>query len=116
MQLTTENIIKILAKNTEQAVKFLNAFESLNQDQKFYAEREIWNVYDFLYEERIRKNLEQALIDVRNRERKLSQDLYQQIKEQTDKELEQEIYNKSESADLAGVRDKISKIIGNSAS
>ena len=116
MQITTENILKMIAKDTVQAQKLVTLFNSFDYDKKYIAEKKIWDLYDEYYEVILQSNVKKALAEARSGNRKLDADFYKQVKEQTDKEIEKEFYSDTQSADLAGVRDKISKIIGNSAS
>ncbi|MEX1052758.1 MAG: hypothetical protein WEC80_02825 [Patescibacteria group bacterium] len=113
MNITTENIIKLLAKNEDSARNLLEKFNNLSPDERFVVENNIWNLYDFMYQQKLDINMQKTLNDTGKGSKELSKNFYKQIEEETQKEIEREFYSNTQSADLAGVRDKISKIIGN---
>lgn len=115
MNLTTENIIKMLSKNESATKILLERFNSLNDDERFEVSNKIWDLYDLMYEGRLQVNVQKALNEVAANKKELSSDFYKKVKEETDKEVEKEFFADTTSADINSVRDKISKIIGNPA-
>ena len=113
MNLNTENIIKLISKNQSSTNALLEKYISLNENDKFRTASKIWDIFDLYYEGRLQVSVQKALNEVAANKKELSPDFYKQVKEQTDKEIEAEFYSDTQSADLVGVRDKISKIISN---
>jgi|SRR3990167_5893690 len=112
MQITTEKILQMLSKDKSQKNSLLEIFNNLNENQRFNAERRIWDLFDIMYEGRLEVNLQKAFNEIAEGKRKLDKNLQKEVKEQTDKEIEKEFFADTTSADLNSVRDKISKIIG----
>lgn len=112
MKITTENILKMLARDSNQALKLVEIFNAFDDDQKYLAEKKIWDLYDELYDVRLKSNLQKAFAEVKKGKRNLSADFYKKVKEETDKEIEKQFHQDTTSVDLNSVRDKISKIIG----
>lgn len=112
MNLTTENIIKMLSKNESTSKILIEKFNTLNDDERFEVSNKIWNLYDLMYEGRLQVNVQKALNEVAANKKELSPDFYKKVKEQTDKEIEKEFFVDTTNADIDSVRDKISKIIG----
>ena len=111
MQITTENILKMVAINSVNAQKLIAGYQRLDADRKFIVEGAIWDLYDELFQGRVEINVQKAFEDVKNRKRKLSNNFYREIKEETEKELENEFLSKSTSADLAAVREKLENVM-----
>lgn len=108
--LTTKGIIKILPLDKNFQSKLLEKFDSLSADQKFQIERIVWDAYDAFYEMKLEENLQLALLKVRKGQEKLDSQLYEKVREQTEKEMEGEFYQKTEHQDLASVREKLEKL------
>lgn len=107
MQITVKNILTMIAKDATSAAKYIADFESLGSDERFLAERAIWDAYDALYDARLEANFQLAMEDVKNGKEVLDEEFYKKVREKTEKELTSKIHSVGSDADLVAVREKL---------
>lgn len=111
MKITTKDIIKILPFDNEFKNELLGSFDGLDDDKKFNIGEVLWNAYDAFYELKLKENTQLALLQARDNQEKLDKDFYKRIREQTDKEMEQEATQMTAQVDLAQTREELKEII-----
>jgi hypothetical protein len=111
MQITTKDIIKILPFEKSFQEELLSQFDSLNPDQKFNIERILWDTYDAFYGLKLQENIELAFMRARENQENLDENFYKRIREQTEKEMQSEFFQKTSQNDLSVVRAKLEELI-----
>ena len=107
---TTQDIIKILPFEKKFRTELLRDFDKLNPDQKFAIERLVWNFYDAIYQSRLDENMQQAFLRAENNQEKLDKDFYKRIREQTERELQQEFSQTGTNVDLSTAREALKEV------
>ena len=85
----------------------LDKFDSLNEDQKLAIKKFCWLMFYQLLNDKTQYDFKKALLDVKEGRGKLKANLYQEIEEQTLKELKKALLEKAEQSALTGVRTKL---------
>lgn len=107
----TKDIIKLLPLDEKFKMELLNEFDFLDPDEKFEIEQVLWKAYRDLYEAKLKDNMQLALQKAGNNQEKLDKGFYKRIREQTDKELEEEERQTIEQTDLFAARTAMEKIV-----
>lgn len=111
MQLTAKNIAKLLPFDKTFKDDLLQRIDSLDPDQKFTIERMLWETYDAMFLLKLEENLAAALLRAKNRQESLDKELYKRVREQTEKEMQSEALEKTETADLEAARKAMEVIV-----
>ena len=109
--LTTKDIIKILPFKEDFRMQLLERFDTLNLDALFNIEQALWDAYAYVYDLKIKENLQLAMDKAANGEEKLDEDFYKRVLEKTEKEMEKEAIGSSEKVDLSAARVAMEKIV-----
>lgn len=112
--MTTKDIIKILPLDKDFKNKLLDEFDQLNPDQKNAVGQILWKAYRDLYKIKRDANLQLAFLRAKNNQEKLDKDFYRRVREQTGKEMEQEVLQTTTQVDLAETREELQAIISQS--
>lgn len=113
MKITTKDILKLLPFEKKFKSDLLNSFDNLIPDQKFTIEQMLWDIYFALFKLKLEENLQVALLSAKEDQEKLDDGFYKRIREQTEKEMQNEAAKKIEEADLSIVRGKIESLLKN---
>ncbi|MBI4079168.1 MAG: hypothetical protein HY429_02630 [Candidatus Levybacteria bacterium] len=111
MQLTTKTIIKVLPLSDELKKTLLDNYDTLLPNQKFLVEDVAWNTYYALYKLRLQENMELALMRAQKNQEKLDDTFYQRVEQQTEKEMQSESLEKTETVDLSAARKAMEVIV-----
>jgi hypothetical protein len=111
MELTREKIIQILFTDSELKTKLLKEWDSFNPDLKFELEQLLWDGYYAIYQIRLQENLQLMLKQAKEKKIPLDRNFYNQVQEQTEKDLETETANITDSNELSLVRQKIENLL-----
>ncbi|HUQ85632.1 MAG TPA: hypothetical protein VM077_04870 [Candidatus Limnocylindrales bacterium] len=114
--ITTLDILKTLPFEEAFKSNLLDNFEKFSPDQQYAIEDIIWDTYDSLCRLKIEENVELAMQKAKDKQEVLDQGFYDRIKQQTEKELEDNFTIAVASADLSETRDALQDIIKTNSS
>src|SRR5436305_9565495 len=110
-QITTKDILKALPFEEKLKVDLLQSFDSFTPSQKFELEQIIENAYYGLYQSKLQDNIDSALKRAENNQEELGPDFYKRIREQTEKEMQEDLTKASQNVDLSAARAAMEKIV-----
>lgn len=111
----TQDIIKILPFKKEFKDDLLERYDKFNSDQKYAAERIIWDFYDSVYENRLDINMKLAFERAKKNEEKLDSEFYERVRKLTDQQLQVEFSQEEATVDLSETREALRDIIKDSS-
>ena len=111
MEITREKIIQILPLSPEIKTKLLEEWDSLTQDLKFELEQILWDGYYALYQMRLQENIQLVLKQAKNTHIALDKSFYDKVREQTEKEMEQEEEKAVDNQELSSIRQRIQGLL-----
>lgn len=111
MNITTKDIIKILPLEATLKASLLAEYDTLDPDRKLAIADTLWETYDTLFNLKLEENIKLALLQAKDTKETLGKDFYQRIREQTEKEMQQEQAVSVETVDLSAARSAMEKII-----
>lgn len=111
---TTKDLIKILPLSEEFRAKLLERFDSLLPYQKYRVEDTLWDMYDSIYELRLKENMDLAFERAKQNKEKLDHEFYARVRRQTEQEIEKESSTVAAKADLSSAREELSELISQS--
>lgn len=97
----------------EDAIKeqFLSQFDTYAPGKKYEAEELLWGFFDSLYGLKLEENTQVALLRAKTGQEKLDADFYKRVKAKTEKDMEEEIVQDVETADLEQARKAMDFIV-----
>ena len=104
MQLTTKTIIKSLPFEQSFKHEILEQFDTLDVNTQNEIARIAWDTFYALYELRLEENTQLAFLKAQKNQEKLDENFYKQVKEKTQKELENELAGTTQETDLTAAR------------
>ncbi len=111
MKITTKEIIKILPLEKTVKDDLLNKFDQLDPNRKYDIEHIVWDAYMALYKLRVEKNIQLSIKQARDGQKMADKDFYRQVREQTEKEMKEDLAKGMSHDELTQVREKIQTII-----
>lgn len=111
MDITTKDIIKTLPFDQAFKTKLLHEFDSLGGDAKFAIERILWDTYFVIYHLRLQENTQLAFLRAEENEESLDSEFYQRVEEVTQKQMQEELAQNSQTVDLAQARKAMELIV-----
>jgi hypothetical protein len=111
MTINTKNIIKMLPVEEKFKLDLLNEFDFYDPDTKFEVEQIIWRAFREYYKIRLDQNLQLAFVKAGNNQESFDPDFYKRIREQTEKEIEEESVKNVEAIDLSAARKAMEVIV-----
>lgn len=111
MKITTKDIIKILPLDENMRKTLLEEFDSMDPDRKYNLEKIMWDTYYTMYKLKLEENIQLALLKAKDNQEKLDEDFYSRVREQTEKEMQSEEVQKTQSADLDSARKAMELIV-----
>lgn len=111
MDITTKDIIKILPFDNQFKIDLLEIFDNLSDDQKYNVERILWTTYSALYKLKYQEKVRLAMVEVKNGQRGLDNNLGDKIEEEVEKEMQEEAQKSIEGTDLTAARKAMEQIV-----
>lgn len=111
MKVTTDNIIRFLPLDKPFKDYLLENFSKFNPDQRFNIEQLLWNTFEALYKLKLEEIFELAFLRAKNNQEKLDEDFYKRVRQQTDKEFENDFLNTTTDTELSSVRQKLESFL-----
>jgi|GEM_PF-1754134 len=102
-----KDIIKILPFSKENKEMLLSNWETMDAGRRYEIGDIIWDYYDCLCEMRYQNNLQQAMIEVKQGNGKLDDDLYKSVREKSEKEIDEEMVKSLTSKEIEDIRSKL---------
>lgn len=109
--LDIKKIIKLLPFEESFKLQLLEKLDTFSPDQKFEAEQLLWEAYAAYLDIEEQKNLHIGFEEVRQGKRQLTNHFAQQIRSETDKELDSSMVSTATAVDLSGTRQKLEEIM-----
>lgn len=111
--MTTKDIIKLLPLEASFKTKLLEGYEQMPGDKRFALEQAAWEMYDAYLLGKIEENLQLALLNAETENKNIiNPELYEKVKAETEKEVQEQGIVESEKVDLSSARDQLAQIIG----
>ena len=114
MKITTKDIIKLLPFDESFKSSVLESWDDLSSDQKFTIGQLLWDAYGEIYHARFEKNMTVAMVDVTEGKAKMDKDFYKRVKEQTNRDMQQQADETVPSMDLSETRAALQDILDTS--
>lgn len=111
MKITTIDIIKVLPFEDQYKNDLLTKFDSMAPVQKGAIEQLLWDALSAMYRLKFEQNMQLAFAKAADGKEKLDKDLHKRVKEQTEREMEHEFFEKSSVKELSMVRNKLQQLI-----
>lgn len=111
MELTRTKIIQTLFPDSELQTKLIADWDKFNPNLQFELEQLLWDGYYAVYQIRLQENIQLMLKRAKEKKIPLDRNFYNQVQEQTEKNLETETLNVADNNDLSLVRQKIKKLL-----
>jgi hypothetical protein len=113
MNITRQEIIKILPFDEELKQKLLTEWDTFSEDQHLNIEDIIWDTYADLYQARYDMNTEIALEELSQGMESVDSKFAQRIRDKTDDEFEQLFEHGIPATDLLETREKLQDLMQN---
>ncbi|MBI3955165.1 hypothetical protein HY338_01870, partial [Candidatus Gottesmanbacteria bacterium] len=104
-------IIRILPLDKKIQEKLLEGFDKLSPDKKFSLEEIVWDTYEAIYKLKLQENIGLALLRAKSSQEKLDEDFYKRAKQQTEKEMETDLSERSSKVNISDISTKLESII-----
>ena len=111
MDLTTQDIIKILPFDEGFKSGLLERFDDMDPDMRYQVEKVLWDLYDAIYTLKIQEKVESALDPNSPDQVKLDGDFYKRIEEEVDQEIVSDSTKRIEAVDLQATRDQLQNLM-----
>jgi hypothetical protein len=111
MNITTQDIIKILTIDDEFKKKLLTEWDTFSEDQQLNLTEIIWDTYADLYQLRYEINAEIALQELSEGKESVDSKFAHRIREKTDDEFEQVFQQGLPVSSLVETREKLQDLI-----
>ena len=116
MKITTKDIIAYLPLDPDFKKEFEEKLDTLDPDRRLEIVDNLWLAFDELFELKFQENLRSAIERVSSSEEEVGADFYKKIRQETRKEIEKEITEKSTTHNLSAIREKLKNIISQTES
>jgi hypothetical protein len=113
MKITTKGLIDILPFEEAFKAQLHQQWDSMSTDQRNTIAQLLWDTYADIYEDRFDTNVDLALIEVANglKTDMLNQQFGKKIKEQTEKEMREQVTQVTTVSNLAQARDELQRLL-----
>ena len=116
MKITTKDIIAYLPLDPDFKKELEEKLDTLDPDRRLEIVDNLWLAFDELFELKFQENLRSAIERVSSNEEEVGADFYKKIRQETRKEIEKEITEKSTTHNLSAIREKLKNIISQTES
>ena len=111
MKITTQQIVNMLPFEAKDRLDILEMLEGNDPDKKFNIEQMLWDAYYAMLELKEEENFQKSMAKALKNEENLNKDLFPKIEKESEEELQKEVVEQSEKADLSEARAAMEKII-----
>src|SRR3989344_114099 len=109
MEITTKDIIAYLPLDPEFKKALELNLDQIDLDRKFEIINNLWMAFDDFFEIRFQENLQKSIGDVTSKD-PMGPDFYKKVRDETRKEIEREMTNKTTNYNITAVREKLQRL------